>query len=323
MKLNTTKIKYNASPVLPNSHEHYYSILRKKMTASGKSINELIAINKLYLRISVTGECNYSCKFCHSEGGPKNGTITPNDNQYLVRLAKDIGFNRVQLTGGEPLLNKQLEKHIEINRKYIDDVGITTNGSLLTDRISSLLSAGLSRMHLSLQREALTSQHSSKWTIPNWLFSVLEKCSDAGVIVRLNIPVEPSEIDSARDFIARSDQINCDMLLFSLLPNSHLKDRQQYINELKAVCQSENKCRGNQAVSHVHAREYFKPSGIRCDYCNAKAFCAESSRSLRVGVDMMLRPCLASRFWDMPISRIDSREKLLMATLFALDFMPL
>ena len=315
-QLFTVKPKQSIPP------DHYYRYLLKELSASGKTIDDLISSKKLYLRISIVGNCNFKCKFCHNEGGPTEGSLSLSDSRFIISMAKDIGYNRVQFTGGEPLLNKQLERHLELCRHYIDDVGITTNGSLLVRRISSLIEAGLTRIHLSLQRETLIANHPTRWTIPDWLATVLQKCSDAGVVVRLNIPVEPSELSAAREFISEVGHLNCDLLLFSLLPNDSLQHRQQYIDELKSICSAEKERREKQTTSQIYAREYFKPSGIRCGSCEAKNVCAESSRSLRVGVDMTLRPCLATRYWDIPITRLDTRDSLLKATLFALDYSP-
>lgn len=94
------------------------------------------------LRIVLTTQCNYKCKYCFAEGEEnKNTRIIPLEKLKLIlKVATEFGINKVKLTGGEPLLYPKLEellKYIrEINIPYVD---LTTNISLLNEKNIKLL----------------------------------------------------------------------------------------------------------------------------------------------------------------------------------------
>jgi cyclic pyranopterin phosphate synthase len=112
------------------------------------------------LRISVTDRCNFRCCYCM----PRDvfGTDFPFMKsaellsfEEIVRLTKifaGLGVRKVRLTGGEPLLRHGIERLIEqlVAIDGIDDVAMTTNGSLLAKKAQSLRDAGLSRVTVSL-----------------------------------------------------------------------------------------------------------------------------------------------------------------------------
>lgn len=104
------------------------------------------------LRISVTNSCNYSCFFCHREGHYSSvGEVLPEEFGRLVRILSKHGVKRVKLTGGEPLMRKDLEEVVrEIKSADIEEVSLVTNGFFLKERADSLKEAGLDRVNVSL-----------------------------------------------------------------------------------------------------------------------------------------------------------------------------
>lgn len=294
--------------------------LRSKIAESGTSLAELILLRRLYLRVSVVGNCNLSCAFCHNEGNPTSGQLKISDAELLSETAWELGFRRIQITGGEPLVSKQLDSYIQVFRRRFDDVGVTTNGTLLLERISSLVDAGLSRLHISLQRQSLAPESGGRWCAPDWLCQVLKRGKTAGIHMRINIPVAPSDLPEVADFIAFDTGIASDLLLFSLLPEGEEIDSLAYVEKLKAISASENEQRNRKSPYAIFVRDYIVPNGIRCSHCSAKAICAESSRSLRVATDLTLRPCLATRQWDLLANQESLRRNLEMAALMAIDY---
>lgn len=109
-----------------------------------------------YLRISVTDRCNLRCIYCSPDGRVKkvapSNFLRPNEIIDTVSLLAEMGFANVRLTGGEPLLRKDICGLIEKIRKIpgIEDVSMTTNGLLFADSAKELKSAGLSRVNISL-----------------------------------------------------------------------------------------------------------------------------------------------------------------------------
>ena len=94
------------------------------------------------LRIVLTTQCNYKCKYCFAEGEEnKEIRILPIEKLKLVlKTAKEFGINKIKLTGGEPLLYPKMEELLEYIREInIDYVDLTTNISLLTQKNIELL----------------------------------------------------------------------------------------------------------------------------------------------------------------------------------------
>lgn len=113
------------------------------------------------LRISVTDRCNFRCVYCMPKEffGPgykflaKNELLSFEEIERLVRIFADLGVRKIRITGGEPLVRKELETLIEKVAAVdgIEDISLTTNASLMTPRrAASLRAAGLARINVSL-----------------------------------------------------------------------------------------------------------------------------------------------------------------------------
>ncbi len=108
------------------------------------------------LRISVTDRCNFRCTYCMPEQGmvwmKKNELLTFEEIARLVSIFSGLGVNKVRLTGGEPLMRKDLHVLIEqINRAAgIHDIALTTNGYFLAEQAGALAKAGLNRINVSM-----------------------------------------------------------------------------------------------------------------------------------------------------------------------------
>lgn len=109
-----------------------------------------------YLRVSVTDRCNFRCRYCVPPEGA--GRLAPGEllsYEELLRLIRVFageGITSVRLTGGEPLVRKDLAGFIAGIRevKGIEDLSLTTNGSLLPGLAGRLKAAGLDRVNISL-----------------------------------------------------------------------------------------------------------------------------------------------------------------------------
>jgi cyclic pyranopterin phosphate synthase len=110
------------------------------------------------IRISVTKRCNFSCVYCHDEGlGPvakpqsaHEEEMSPLEVERLVRVAREFDIHSVKFTGGEPLVRPDMEEILARTVSHIDDVSLTTNGSMLESRAESLRNAGLKRVNISV-----------------------------------------------------------------------------------------------------------------------------------------------------------------------------
>ncbi len=109
-----------------------------------------------YLRISITDRCNLRCLYCMGQEGvksiPHSRILTYEEIVEVVEAGAALGITRVRLTGGEPLVRRNLLYLIEkISRlPEISDLSMTTNGILLPDFARPLKEAGLHRVNISL-----------------------------------------------------------------------------------------------------------------------------------------------------------------------------
>jgi len=107
-----------------------------------------------YLRISLTEACNLRCIYCRPEEDtqPTVPSLPYEQCIQIVKLAARFGFRKVRLTGGEPLLHPEIEKILRgiTTLPGIEDVSLTTNGTLLRDRIQELKRGGVRRINISL-----------------------------------------------------------------------------------------------------------------------------------------------------------------------------
>lgn len=108
------------------------------------------------LRLSVTDRCNLRCQYCMPEEEyswlPRNTLLTFEEINVLVSIFTEFGVDRVRLTGGEPLLRRDLPTLIRMISQHagIQDIALTTNGILLEEQGQALFDAGLHRVTVSL-----------------------------------------------------------------------------------------------------------------------------------------------------------------------------
>jgi len=109
-----------------------------------------------YLRISVTDRCNLRCVYCMPHDGvplvSHDEVLSLEEIAEVARFAAAKGVNKVRLTGGEPLLRRNIQALVKMlaDVKEITDLAITTNGVLLAGHAQPLADAGLHRVNVSL-----------------------------------------------------------------------------------------------------------------------------------------------------------------------------
>ncbi len=110
------------------------------------------------LRISVIDRCNFRCTFCMPADReykflPRQQLMTFEEIERLVRLFVQLGVRKLRLTGGEPLLRRDIEDLVRILAAVpgIEDLALTTNGALLGAKAPALADAGLNRVTVSVE----------------------------------------------------------------------------------------------------------------------------------------------------------------------------
>jgi cyclic pyranopterin phosphate synthase len=109
-----------------------------------------------YLRISVTDKCNLRCVYCMPEEGlpwlKREELLSYEEIGEVVRVMAGLGLRRVRITGGEPLVRRDLPRLVRILRGTpgIEDISLSTNAVLLAEHADELRAAGLDRVNVSL-----------------------------------------------------------------------------------------------------------------------------------------------------------------------------
>jgi cyclic pyranopterin phosphate synthase len=108
------------------------------------------------LRLSVTDRCNLRCEYCMPEDDyvwlPREDVLHFEETSALVDIFLALGVDKIRLTGGEPLLRRDLPALVRMiaGKAGLEDLALTTNGVLLADQIDALQAAGLGRITVSL-----------------------------------------------------------------------------------------------------------------------------------------------------------------------------
>lgn len=158
-----------------------------------------------YLRISLTDKCNLRCSYCMPEEGIKllshDDILTYEEIERIAFVMAGLGIRKIRLTGGEPLVRKNIT---ELIRKLkgipgIQEVAVTTNGTLLSSIAGDLKEAGLDRVNISL--DTLRSSVFNEMTGKDLLSEVqsgIRAIKEEGIPCRLNVvPVRGVNDDEA------------------------------------------------------------------------------------------------------------------------------
>ena len=148
-----------------------------------------------YLRVSVTDRCDFRCTYCMAENMtflPKKDLLTLEELERLCSAFIAKGVRKLRLTGGEPLVRKnimylirQLGEHIEAGA--LDELTLTTNGSQLARYADELYDCGVRRINVSLDTlDAAKFKSITRWGDLNKVMEGIQAAQDAGLKIKLN-----------------------------------------------------------------------------------------------------------------------------------------
>lgn len=263
-----------------------------------------------YLRLSITDFCNLSCVYCQ----PYREIIKKSHDDILryeevirlMRLFVKVGVSKIRLTGGEPLIKKNVGYIIKevLKNKEIVDFSLTTNGTLLAEKASSLKEAGLKRINISL--DSLNPAKYKKITQNGELEKVLEGIKEA-----IKVGFEPIKInvvslkgvndDEAVDFVrfALNNKLQIRFIEFMPMGESknYWKDKFLHTDYIKKELGKVFSLVAERKSVKSGLAEYFRVentagiigfinpiSGHLCDKCNR----------IRITPDGKIRLCLES-----------------------------
>ncbi|OOR14730.1 cyclic pyranopterin phosphate synthase MoaA [Bacillus cereus] len=154
------------------------------------------------LRISVTDRCNFRCRYCMPEEiFGRDYSFLSNDKilsfdeiERITRIFVSLGVRKLRITGGEPLLRKGLPELIQrLNEiEGVEDIGLTTNGSLLKKFAPDLYKAGLSRVTVSLDslNEERFSYLNGNRSKVKTVLAGIQAAAEVGMKIKMNMVVQ-------------------------------------------------------------------------------------------------------------------------------------
>jgi cyclic pyranopterin phosphate synthase len=258
----------------------------------------------LNLRIALTRPCNLHCSFCHAEGEDKLAeNIVEMTAEEVVRIAKvatSLGVSRIKLTGGEPLLRKDIVQIVRgiASISGLEELSMTTNGTLLGSLAKELHTSGLKRVNINLP--TIDGEIYCKLTggkLENVLDGV-KAAVEAGLNpVKLNMLVLRGVNDfQVAEMISFAREVGAVLQLIELEPINI--SREYYATYHKPLDEYEEMLK--QRAVKVEARKYMQNRRIY-HLPNVKVevvhpienteFCWHCTR-LRVTSDGKLKPCL-------------------------------
>lgn len=261
-----------------------------------------------YLRVSVTNRCNLRCKYCMPEEGIEDlghaNILTLEEIAHLVKVAARIGIQKIRLTGGEPLVRKNITKLIgDIAQiPQINDIAITTNGMLFADMAEELKAAGLTRVNFSL--DSLDEERFTHITRRGSLQDVVRSISKAMEIgmapIKINtVVMKGINDDEILDFVELAKKMPLHVRFIEFMPVGDLPfyktDRVVTVSEIKEIIeQNYDLHRGANVQGNGPAKCYQIRGGMgSVGFISAMSdhFCGECNR-IRMTADGKLRGCL-------------------------------
>jgi cyclic pyranopterin phosphate synthase len=251
------------------------------------------------LRISLTQRCNFNCFFCHHEGEHGSGDeLTADEVEKIVKLAASQGIKKVKLTGGEPLVRKDIVEIVQRISPYVDEVSMTTNASRLEELACPLKEAGLARVNVSLHTLCPESFEEITGNGTDTVTKGIEAAVECGLNpVKLNMVVmkgvNHTEIDDMIDY-SKKVGATLQLIEFQELEDG-VEHYGKYHYDLVPVEEDLEKRSERIVERRMHLRKiYHLKEGGRVEVVrpmhNSK-FCAYCTR-IRVTSDGKLKSCL-------------------------------
>jgi GTP 3',8-cyclase len=183
-----------------------------------------------YLRISVTDRCNLRCVYCMPEEGmefePEDRLLSFDEITEVVRVLAGYGVRKLRITGGEPLVRKNLEQLIAQLSAIpgIEDIALTTNGIYFASRAERFKAAGLTRINISL--DSLKADRFSLITRGGDIRRVLDSIEAAYRVglapIKLNVVLMKGlNDDEIQDFLSLTLERNVQVRFIEYMPIGH------------------------------------------------------------------------------------------------------
>jgi len=262
-----------------------------------------------YMRISITDRCNLRCIYCMPSEGlvpmKHKDILSYEEIVRILRIAVRIGVRKVRITGGEPLIRKNVSHLISLikNIDDIEDLSLTTNGITLAGCAQEIADAGLKRVNISL--DSLRADRYREMTRGGELDSVLkgiDSAERAGLVpVKINmVPMRGFNDDEIGDFAQLTMKASYQVRFIEFMPfgKENMWNPEYFISaeDIKSHVEKFGELHPVRLRRSGPARYYaFDGAAGVLGFISplSNHFCGKCNR-LRLTADGKLRPCLFS-----------------------------
>ena len=181
-----------------------------------------------YLRVSVTDRCDFRCVYCMAENMtflPKADLLTLEELEVVCRRFMAVGTRKIRLTGGEPLVRRNIMHLIEnlgaeVGRGNLDEITVTTNGSQLHKMADDLYRAGMRRVNVSIDTlDADKFKHITRWGDLNKVLDGIDAARSAGLEIKLNaVALKDFNDEELGYMVAWCGEMGVDMTIIEVMP---------------------------------------------------------------------------------------------------------
>lgn len=286
-----------------------------------------------YLRISVTDKCNLNCSYCMPQEKEKpsfsSNHLSLDEITRICRIMSNLGIKKIKITGGEPLIRKDILDIIKNIKSIssIENISLTTNGIYFSHMADSLLSAGLDCVNFSL--DTLDAKNFFNITGKNKLHDVLQSIEKAIFLkfnsIKINFTsIKELNFESISDIAALSKLYPIDVRFIELMPIGAGKNFTPiYSNEIKKILEEkfgapkETSSSGNGPAKYFYYPNFLGKIGFInplsecfCSNCNKIRITSEGNLKLclnhrpYINLKELLRDCSS----DLEISDIIKKE---------------
>jgi GTP 3',8-cyclase len=267
------------------------------------------------LRISVTDRCNIRCQYCMPAGPvtflPRRELLSYEEIEELIQILAALGLTRIRLTGGEPLVRKELPDLVRRLKLIaeVETIALTTNAMLLSEQIEGLSRAGLDQINISLDtlNEAIFQQLSRREGLDRVLEGI-EAALRFGYRPKLNaVLIKGLNADDAVDLVRFAIERGLVMRFIEYMPldSDRRWDGTQMVDGQELRAELENHFGAMRLIEREDtsrpSQDFEFVSGGRVGFINpvTDPFCQACDR-LRLTADGKLRNCLFGvEGWDL------------------------
>jgi len=261
----------------------------------------------LNLRISITQRCNLRCDYCHKEGEEigscSRGTTEEMNVDEIVRIARiaiGLDISRIKLTGGEPLMRKDLCEIVKgiAATPSLKDLSLTTNGAMLGFQAQELRACGLRRVNISLPTLNAETYHKlTDGKIENTLEGVKAAVAAGLYPVKLNMVIlNGVNVDAVPEMMEFARQTGTILQLIELDPvnvsDAYFSVYHKFLNEHEEMLRQ--KATKIETRRFMHNRHIYHLPDVTVEVVHPtenREFCQHCTR-LRVTSDGKLKTCL-------------------------------